>query len=91
MAKGANKTSEKAGKRLAKKTALAKITKQHRRGQTDPLLGPAWHAWLEHVRNQWPTWLYVALSMAHLPLLPHHRDHAPHRRELRPREEVRDD
>ena len=69
---GANNASKKAGKGAIKKTALAKntgaktSTTKNRRGQAHPLLLSAWHAWLGHVRNQEPAWLYVALSLTHL-------------------------
>ena len=59
-------------KEMVKKTALAKntgtktSTTKNRCGQATPLLGSTWHAWLEHVRNQGPTWLYVALALTHL-------------------------
>eukprot|EP00974_Lingulodinium_polyedra_P033915 3261105-Lingulodinium_polyedra.AAC.1 len=43
-------TKNRRGQTLAKKTGA----KTNRRGQTDPLLGSGWHAWLEHVRNQGP-------------------------------------
>ena len=32
-------------------------------GQADPLEGQAWQAWLAHVKNKGPTWLYVALTL----------------------------
>ena len=51
---------------LAKNTGAKTSTTKNRRGQANPLLGSTWHAWLEHVRNQGPTWLYVALSLTHL-------------------------
>ena len=34
--------------------------------QTPLFFWPTWCARLEHVRNQGPTWLYVALAMTHL-------------------------
>ena len=62
MAKNNFAMAEKKKKTDKGKTARAK----NRRGQADSMLGPVWHAWLEHVRNKGPTWLYVALCLTHL-------------------------
>ena len=35
-------------------------------GSADPLMGPLWKMWLDHVLEVGPTWLYVVLMLTHV-------------------------
>eukprot|EP00439_Symbiodinium_sp_Y106_P054716 s6649_g7.t1 len=53
-----------APKRQMKKPAAQK--KCSGKGQADMLVGPSWRAWLDHLQNKGPTWLWALTTLCHL-------------------------
>ena len=54
-------------KKVAKKPAAKGTSKKTAgKGQADTLIGTSWRAWLDHLENTGPTWLWALTTLCHL-------------------------